>query len=165
MAESVFTSIPFSSAIVAKVWRRSWKRTCLQCARSSMMRKRLVIAVGFLGSPSFTGDGKIQSYFAILFISRSRSSMSGGRRTVLIELLVFGTDMPLVVSCRLIFSSPVSRLRSISELCCQASDSPTSVRQIDAEEYSIRRPDFLPKGSILQENENIFFCKRKPISI
>ena len=112
MAESVFTSMPFSSAIVAKVWRRSWKRTCLQCALSSMMRKRFVIAVGFLGSPSFTGDGKIQSYFAVFFISRSRLSMSGGRRTVLIELLVFGTDMPLVVSCRLIFSSPVSRLRS-----------------------------------------------------
>ena len=46
-----------------------------------------------------------------------------------------------------------------SELCCQASDSPTSVRQIDAEEYSIRRPDFLPKGSILQENENIIFLQ------
>ena len=37
MAERVFTSMPFSSASVAKVCRRSWNLTRLQSARSSIV--------------------------------------------------------------------------------------------------------------------------------
>lgn len=40
MADSVLMSIPFSSAMVAKVWRRSWNRTRLQFARSSIFWNR-----------------------------------------------------------------------------------------------------------------------------
>ena len=46
-----------------------------------------------MGSPSFTGDGKIHSDSALAFSSFSTFSTAGGRMTVRMEIFVFGSEM------------------------------------------------------------------------
>ena len=52
--------MPLSSASVAKVWRKSWKRTCLHPACSRMSCNLRRTTPGVMGQSSLTGDGNIQ---------------------------------------------------------------------------------------------------------
>ena len=57
--DRVFTSIPCSRALVAKVCRRSWKRAAGQPARFSTADSFFRTAVGSRGESPFLGDGNI----------------------------------------------------------------------------------------------------------
>ena len=57
MVESVFTSIPYSSNVVAKVWRRLWKQTCSETASSSILLKRSRTTAGPSGASAIFGEG------------------------------------------------------------------------------------------------------------
>ena len=48
---------------------------------------------------------------------------------------------------------------SIGEVVCDASESGTDVRHIDAREYAALRRKLLPLGGVVQENENLDFLK------
>ena len=52
-----------------------------------------------------------------------------------------------------------SAFGGVSEFRCQASDEKTALREVDADEYAKLRRAFLPKDSVLQENENIKFLQ------
>ena len=90
IAESVFTSMPFSSASVAKVWRKSWNLTCLQpaCSRMSCSLRRTT--PGVMGQSSFTGDGNIQRESTVFLYSRSTATTVGGRTILRTEFFVLG---------------------------------------------------------------------------
>lgn len=47
----------------------------------------------------------------------------------------------------------------IGELRCSASDTPVSVRRINADEYAKQRRELLPQGSVIQEKENLAFLE------
>lgn len=83
-------SIPFSSAIVAKVCRRSWNRTYLQPARLSIICNRFLTAGGLRGESSITGDGNIHLEFVLSLSATSISTISGGSTTTLLDAFVFG---------------------------------------------------------------------------
>ena len=46
---------------------------------------------------------------------------------------------------------------TVSEFSCRSNSAPVMLKEIDPEEYAILRREFLPAGSVLQENENLKF--------
>ena len=92
IADSVLMSMPCSSAVVAKVWRRSWKRTRLHCALSRIFTILRYTLVGSIGSPSLTGEGNIHSESTFFLYSLSTFSTDGGRMTERFDCFVLGTD-------------------------------------------------------------------------
>ena len=49
---------------------------------------------------------------------------------------------------------------TVTEFSCRRSDTPIALREIDAEEYAVLRRQFLPEGSVLQENEGLQFLSK-----
>lgn len=45
----------------------------------------------------------------------------------------------------------------VREFTCRSSDRPVVLKEIDAAEYAVLRRQFLPAGSVVQENENLQF--------
>ena len=90
--DRVFTSMPCSRALVAKVCRKSWKRAAGQPARFSTADSFFRTAAGSSGESSFLGDGNIHRE-EILFRYRSRMARIGaGRRMLRLEARVLGWE-------------------------------------------------------------------------
>ena len=116
MVDRVFTSIPCSRALVANTWRRSWNRTFLHPACDRILLSLWLAAAGASGASSFLGEGNIHREETVFLYSFSASTTGGGRITVRIDALVFGSwisSSSLVrQTCRSIRSSPVLKFRS-----------------------------------------------------
>lgn len=109
--------LPCSSAIVANVCLRSWKRTFLQPARSKISCNRFLTDDGFLGLLLSNGDGNIHSDSTDFLYSASIFTSDTGSITVRTDAFVFGTDIItsalIIYTCRSMRSSPVEKLRSL----------------------------------------------------
>ena len=78
IVDSVFTSMPCSKAMVAKVCRRSWKRMDGSSAyRSSVFIRRYAV-YGDSGSSGTVGLWKIQSLYDFFFRAFRISTVLGG---------------------------------------------------------------------------------------
>lgn len=110
-------SMPYSKALVAKVCRRSWNRTCLHPVCSSRRHSRWRKVAGSIGIFSFFGEGNIQRESVRSRCFLSTSTTWGGRIKVRTLCLVFGsettTPCPITrLACLLILNSPVWKFRS-----------------------------------------------------
>ena len=76
---------------MANTWRRSWNRTFLHPACDRILLSLWLAAAGASGASSFLGEGNIHREETVFLYSFSASTTGGGRITVRIDALVFGS--------------------------------------------------------------------------